>query len=151
MAVASIENEKQIFKDLTHQLNNYNEIFNLNIYLKNTGFEERERLTKTNETLKSRIMKFKQEFVLSDRMKAYMTLKNNLMYYSIIVVSLLLVIVGAFLKDMISVSMLGTITGVVSVVFILSVILIVLNNADRKNMSWDQYYWGPMQQAPPAT
>ncbi len=144
-ALDNIETEKTIFKDLTHQLNNYNEIFNLNLYLQNSGLQERERLTKANETLKSKIMKLKQEYVLQEWKKSYMRLKNNLIYYAIVIISVILIFVGLYLNKTIPLGAAVGVTIGLSLFFIITVILIVKANADRRNLVWDQYYWAPMK------
>lgn len=144
-ALDNIETEKTIFKDLTHQLNNYNEIFNLNLYLQNSGLQERERLTKANETLKSKIMKLKQEYVLQEWKKSYMRLKNNLIYYAMVIISVILIFVGLYLNKTIPLGAAVGVTVGLSLFFIVTVIFIVKANADRRNLVWDQYYWGPMK------
>jgi hypothetical protein len=144
-ALDNIENEKTIFKDLTHQLNNYNEIFNLNLYLQNSGIQERNRLSKTNETLKSKIMKLKQQYVLEEWKKSYMQLKINLVYYAIIIISVILIFVGLYLNKAVSLGVAIGVTIALSVFFILSVILIVKANSNRRNLFWDQFYWSPMK------
>ena len=63
-AIQNIETEKSKFKNITHELNNYNEIFNLNTYMLTTGNKDRTRLEKTNEIMKGKIMKYKQEFIV---------------------------------------------------------------------------------------
>lgn len=144
-AIAEIDNEKMKFKNLTHELNNYNEIFNLNTYMVNSSSRDKAKLEKTNEVLKGKILKLKQEFVLQEWKMSYLGLKNNLMYFSIIVVSLILVIAGLFLKKTLTLPLTAISTSVISVIFILAVVLVVKYNSDRRNLLWDQYYFAPMK------
>lgn len=144
-AIAEIDEEKKTFKNLTHELNNYNEIFNLNTYMVNSSNKDKARLEKTNEILKGKILKLKQEFVLQEWKMSYLGLKNNLMYFSIIVVSLILVIAGLFLKKTLTLPLTAISTSIISVIFILAVVLVVKYNSDRRNLLWDQYYFAPMK------
>lgn len=144
-AIQNIETEKSKFKNITHELNNYNEIFNLNTYMLTTGNKDRTRLEKTNEIMKGKIMKYKQEFILQEWKVSYMKLKNNLIYFSIIVLGLILVITGLFLKKTLTMLITIIATSVISVIFIFAVILTVKYNSDRRNNLWDHYYFAPMK------
>jgi ABC-type multidrug transport system fused ATPase/permease subunit len=141
------EMDKEIinFKNTTHQMNNFNEIYNLNVYLKNSSTQDIERLQSTNETLKSRVIKAKQEYVLQDRMIHFMGLKNGLMYYTLVITCIILLVVGFFLKEMLAINMMVIIVTVIIVIFIVSVVFITKSHSDRRNIIWDQYYWKPMK------
>lgn len=141
----NIADEKNKFKDLTHQLSNYNEIFNLNTYLIQSGKEEQIRLQTTNEMMKGKIMKIKQEYVFQYWKIEFMKLKNKLMYFCIFVTSILLIVAGLFLKKTIELKLMIIIAVVVSLLFIIVVIMSVKSNSDRKNIVWDQYYFPAMQ------
>lgn len=144
-ALADISNEKAQFVSLTHELNNYNEIFNLNAYMTNSGKQENIKLEKTNEILKGQNMKLKQEFILQDWTISYMALKNNLMYFSISAISIIFIVAGLFLKEVISQTIAVVATAVLSILFIIIVVVVVKNNSDRRNVLWGHYYFGPMK------
>lgn len=141
----NLTNMLQQYKSITHEFNNYNEIFNLNVYLKNSSEQDKTRLDRTNEVLKSRVIKLKQEYIMQDRDIKFMGFKNGLMYYTIIVTCLMLILVGTFMLGMISQGLLITLVIVISILFIISVIFVIKNNSTRRNVSWDQYYWEPMK------
>jgi hypothetical protein len=145
LQIDGLENQKKIFKDLTHQLNNYNEIYNLNSHLQETGDSEYQRLFKTNEILKSKIMSLKQEYMLNEWRISYMNMKNNLIYYSIIMIGLIRAFVGMFLKQMIPLNILVIIVSVLALIYILAVVLVVKSNSKRRNDNWSQYYWMAME------
>jgi hypothetical protein len=133
------------FKNTTHQMNNFNEIYNLNVYLKNSSTQDIERLHSSNETLKSRVIKAKQEYVLQDRMINFMGLKNGLMYYTLVITCIILLVVGFFLREMFSMNIMIIIVTVIIAIFIVSVVFITKSHSDRRNIIWDQYYWKPMK------
>lgn len=141
----TLANDITTYKNITHQFNNYNEIFNLNVYVKNSTTQDRARLERVNDTLKSRVIKLKQEYIMQDREYKYMSFKNGLMYYTIVVTCIFLILVGLFMMEMISQGSLILITIILSVMFIISIVVVVKNNSTRRNLTWDQYYWEPMK------
>jgi hypothetical protein len=90
-------------------------------------------------------MSLKQEYMLNEWRISYMKMKNNLLYYSIVMIGLIMVMVGMFLKHMIPLNTLVIIVSVLALVYILSVVLIIKNNANRRNDNWTQYYWLSME------
>jgi hypothetical protein len=142
-AKRELQTKVDIFKDVTHQLNNYNEIFNLNMYLKNLGTSENSRLTKINETLKSKILSLKQEYMTLDRNINFMALRNNLVYISFVVICFILIIVSMYTKkpQALDLRMTLIIIGVIAVLYVVFCIILVRSNSNRRNLLWDQYYW----------
>lgn len=139
--------EKDIFLDLTHQLNNYNEIFNLNMYLKNNGTEEQSRLFRMNESLKSKMLQAKQEYVMQDYAISRKALECKILYFAIIVTAIVLILTGLFLRQNLTLVIFGAVSAGLIIVYIIGVVFAVKNNSDRKKTSWDQYYWMPMKSA----
>ena len=98
MAADSLQSNKILYLDLTHKLNDYNEIYNLNTYLDGANTSELERLSYTNETLKTRLLKLKQEYLLEDRgVKAY-TFRSNVLYFTSIIVSIVLCLAAVYVE-----------------------------------------------------
>lgn len=141
IATLAIDTEKTNFKDLTHQLNNYNEIFNLNAYLAGQGQTEGTRLLKTNETLKSQVLRMKQMYLANDYQQNLYQMKTNIMLTTIIAFALMFILAGIHMKDVIPRNIMFIGIGVVAVVYLLMVISIVRRNAQRRKMNWSQYYW----------
>lgn len=138
---SEIRQEITVFKDLTHQLNNYNEIFNLNMYLQKLGSTESTRLTKINETLKSKILGYKQEFLMLERDTEYMKLKNNLLYLSAVVICIIMILTGLYLKQKLSLVIASIVSGVIATLYVMYAVLLVKSNSQRRILFWDQYYW----------
>ncbi len=140
-AITAINEEKEIYKDLTHQLNNYNEIYNLNSYLQKQGSLEFNRLSSTNNTLKGKIMNEKQEYLLNDYKINYYEMKNVIMTITLITVALSMIVTGFLLKEFITIKTASIIVTVFLVIQILLLIFIVKYNSSRRNLLWNQYYW----------
>lgn len=129
---SEIRQEITVFKDLTHQLNNYNEIFNLNMYLQKLGSTESTRLTKINETLKSKILGYKQEFLMLERDTEYMKLKNNLLYLSAVVICIIMILTGLYLKQKLSLVIASIVSGVIATLYVMYAVLLVKSNSQRR-------------------
>ena len=98
MAADSLQSNKILYLDLTHKLNDYNEIYNLNTYLDGANSTELERLSYTNETLKTRLLKLKQEYLLEDSgVKAY-TFRSNILYFTAIILSIVLCLTAVYVE-----------------------------------------------------
>jgi hypothetical protein len=136
-----INNEVTMYKKLTHELNNYNEIFSLNVYLQKQGQGETDRLTKVNENLKSKILGLKQQHLLTERNVDYYKLKINILYLTLGVICIILAISGLFLKKTLSLVIVGIIGGSLVLLYLIYVIMLINSNAKRRTLFWNQYYW----------
>lgn len=92
----TLDGNKDQYLDLTHQLNNYNEIYNVNFYLKNMNSLEYERLERANENLKAKVLKMKQEYMLLDYGKHENNMRANIMYTTLIVASIIFIVCALF-------------------------------------------------------
>lgn len=149
MSLNSISNDIiDNYKTLTHELNNYNEIYNLNNYLAENTSTEYGRLSKMNDVFKSKVLKSKQQYLDADRTVNRLKLTNNLLCFSAVIFGIFFLAVGVHLKDTSKFSMTSVmiVVAVLTVIYITLVLLIVLSNSKRRNQYWDQYYWQQIQQ-----
>lgn len=140
-AINAISEEKEIYKDLTHQLNNYNEIYNLNLYLQKQGNTEFSKLSKANETLKGKIMNEKQQYLTNDYKINYYEMKNAIMTITLITIGLTMIVTGFLLKEIIDIKIASIILGIFALIQLLIVYFIVKVNSTRRQTLWNQYYW----------
>lgn len=144
MAADSLQSNKILYLDLTHKLNDYNEIYNLNTYLDGANSSELERLSYTNETLKTRLLKLKQEYLLEDRGVKAFTFKSNVLYFTAIVVSIVLCLAAVYVQGGtggLSGKMAVIISVVIIVIYFLILLFVVKANIERRYYAYDQYYW----------
>lgn len=142
-----LDTNKAKYLDLTHQLNNYNEIYNVNFYLNNMNSLEEERLRTTNENIKAKILKMKQEYMLMDYGVHENKMRSRIMYTTIIVSSVIFILFTMFYTDKFELSQ-GTVvmaSCAILVVYFLLVLFILKANAKRRKYAWDQYYWQAMK------
>lgn len=128
------------YLDNTHKFNDYNEIDNLNTNLLSTNNIEVQRLTVFNDQLKTKVMKYKQNYMLTDYSIHEISMYNNILAFTIIIVCLLIfcVVKVTTKKAMIWISV------IVGIIYLIAIMIILKSNANRRSSSWSQWYWSPV-------
>lgn len=141
----SLNSHKDKYLDLSHQLNNYNEIYNVNFYLNNLNSVEKEKLERTNNNIKAKVLRMKQEYMTLDYSSNENKTRANIIYWTIIVASVLFIMGGMYVDNKLAQSMLITIMIIAIIVYFCTVLFILYNQTNRRKYAWDQYYWGQMK------
>lgn len=141
----TLNTNKDQYLDLTHQLNNYNEIYNVNFYLKNLNTLEYDRLDRANQNIKSKIMKMKQEYMLLDYSTHENKMRARIMVTTMILLSVVFILLALYYQNKMDLNMAVMITVALSVVYFGIVIFILVANSKRRKYAWDQYYWSDMK------
>jgi hypothetical protein len=126
---------------MTHKLNDYNEIYNVNSYLQGANSQDLQRLAGVNDTLRTRILRLKQEYMLYDHGINEFGFRINIVYFTGVIVCIVLFMAALFQQDRLSGRLALTISTGLFVVYCLIVLLVVKSNADRRKYSYHQYYW----------
>lgn len=129
------------YMDVTHKLNDYNEIHNVNLHVENATQNEKSKLNRINETLKMRVLKIKQEFLLYENALYTYRFRCNIIYFTFIVVSALLILIGYYFEEKISSKWTFIIFGVSFLVYALIVFIFIKNNTNRRNYNYNKFYW----------
>ena len=136
-----LETNKVKYLDLTHKLNDYNEIYNVNTYVKDTNALQLERFNATNNNLRTRLLRMKQEYMLKEHDISEYRFRTNIIYFTFIIISFVLIIATMFMLDKMS----GTIAMVVSIsvllVYLIILMFVMKAQANRKKNSYNQYYF----------
>lgn len=141
--------EKNNFINLTHQMNNYNEIYNMNKYVSNVNMNELERLAFVSENLKSKVLKLKQEYMLYDVSMKKIGFWVNILYFTLVLICLTFFAIAFYNKGVaennivITDTILYIIIGVLGVVYLIVLIVLLATNIRRRKYFYDQYYWKP--------
>lgn len=137
----TLDDNKDSYLDLTHQLNNYNEIYNVNFYLKNMNTLEHDRLNIANQNIKAKILKMKQEYMLQD----YGVHENKMRTYIIeattVITCIIFMIIAMFYQGKLDHTMAIMISIGILIVYLIIVIFLLKANSKRRKYAWDQYYW----------
>lgn len=141
----NFNNNKNVFLDMTHQLNNYNEIYSVNSYLNNMNTVEHDRLSRINENIKAKVLKLKQEYLLLEYGKHEHGMRITIMLITMIVISIVSVIFGFYCENKLDRNTSVMISLGILVVYFLIILLIIKANAKRRKYDWNQYYWLEMK------
>lgn len=140
-----LNQNKDKYLDLTHQLNNYNEIYNVNFYLDNLGSLERDKLDRTNNNIKSKVLRMKQEYMVLDYSEYENKLRSNIMYWSIVISAILFCLCAMYSQEKLSKNMLILISLVLIILYFLIVLFMIFQQSQRRKYAFNQYYWANMK------
>ena len=127
------------FMDITTKLNDYNEINSLNDHLLTSNTQELERLQTFNNQVKTKLMKAKQSYLLTDYGINEYRLNNNLLLFSMFVFCILVLMVTSIQSKA------GAIWAcvIISVIYLIIIMMILSSNVKRRKYAWNQWYWDP--------
>lgn len=146
-ATSTMNDKVSLFKQTTHQMNTYNEIYNVNTYLQKITLTERSRLNRTNDTLSSAIIKTKQDYMMNERVIEFTNFRLKLVYISIIFLCIILILTGLQLMKILSALMTGPVIAFLLILYLIITVSLMMGNKDRKQLNWNQYYWPEMKKA----
>jgi hypothetical protein len=144
---STLATNKDSYMDLTHQLNNYNEIYNVNFYLNNLNNIELERLKTFESNIKAKVLKMKQEYLLTDFGINEYRLRSNIIYLGLVIMAIVFIIVSFYSSGSLKGGIAFTIAFVIILVYLLISIFVVAANAKRRRYAWEQYYWREMKKS----
>lgn len=138
----TVEEDIRNFKDVTHQLNNYNEIYNLNQHISSENKKASGTLRRTNEVLKTGVMSEKEAFFLSEHKKNMYIMKRNVMYMSLIVFGGFFILAALMMDGVLTKKRLYIALGVGVFLWLVLLAMIVGKTPARRLNDWSMYYWG---------
>lgn len=131
----------QKYMERTMVLNDYNEIYNLNNYFNSSLSFEDKKLTEMNNTLQSKMMQMKQEQFEYDYKSARTTMQNNILYVTIVFISVSFIVMAFFNQNKLSQNITIIILLVVFFFYLFIVLAIYYHNKDRRKQDWNQFYF----------
>lgn len=139
------------YLDLTHQLNNYNEIYNMNKYVSNVNDGELTRLAGFNENIKSKVLKLKQDYMLYDVSMKSIGFWTSILYFTLVMTCLVFFAIAFHSREVpegaftISKTIVIIIICVLALIYVLIVIFSLAGHVKRRKYFYDQYYWKSME------
>lgn len=130
------------FKDITHQLNNYNEIYSLNKHVSKENHKARGTLARTNDILKTNVMKEKEAFFLSEYKANSYTRKRDVLFLTTFVFAAFFIIGGLFSQQKITRNMMYIVIAGGSFLWLLGIAMIIKRMPSRRLNNWNMFYWG---------
>jgi hypothetical protein len=148
----AIASNKAIYFDLTNQLNNYNEIYNMNKYVSDVNKSELSKISSFNDSLNTQNLKLKQQYLLKDYAINNRKFWINIMLFTIIMSGIALCIIAFYSINsdipnfFLTLNLtIGAII-VIGIIYLLTILILLSTNLIRRKYSWDQYYWKTMAQ-----
>lgn len=139
----SLESNKIKFLDITHKLNDYNEIYNVNTYLQGAYGIELDRLIATNDELKTHLLRMKQEYMTNESgINAY-RFRINIVYFTIFIICIILMITTLFAQNKLGARTLFIICLVIIIIYFIIVLIMIKSNNERRYYAYNQFYWYP--------
>lgn len=142
--LAEIQQHREKYIKDTHYFNDYNEIYNLNTHLLDANTLEQQKLYRVNEQIKTKLMKMKQDYMLTDHSIHELSMYSNILAFTILAVCVLLTFVSKATAE--SKNTLIMICAIIGILYLIIVIVILKSNSNRRSYSWGQWYWSPMKQ-----
>lgn len=133
------------YVDMTNQLSNYNEMYNVNVYLQRMHRVELDKLNVMNDRVKTAAAKGKQEYLLAEYGIHEYTVRNNIMYLTLIVVGVIIALCSMFAAGQMSQKFTIIVICVISLIYAIIVVITFKVMSNRRKYAWDQYYWNPIK------
>jgi lipopolysaccharide export LptBFGC system permease protein LptF len=132
------------YVSLSHRLNDYNEIYNTNKYIKKELATHNRDMDSLTSNLRNKIYISKQ----SSQIQSYETNKlrfwRGWFLFSAFVILALCTVAGAHMQGNISENVFYAILGVVAILYLTIFIVMATANAYRSHLDWYKYYWASM-------
>lgn len=132
------------YLDLTHKLNEYNELHGVNQHLQRVASQDLARLEGTHEELRAHILKKQQEYLLTNFAVQDVAFRGRVLVWTGIIAGVFVLAAAAVASGKASPSKAKAILiGCASVATLYFVALIVMakRHADRRKTAYDQFYW----------
>ena len=143
----SLDSSKIKYLDLTHKLNEYNEIYNVNDYLKKTAGSEIVRLQSSLDNLRKFILQQQQRYLLEDYSLNDTYFRTNIIRWTGIVSSILLLIAATVASGksgavgITSNKTMFMMAGFIVVIYMIIVLAMARSQTERRKTAYQQFYW----------
>jgi ABC-type multidrug transport system fused ATPase/permease subunit len=137
----TLSNQVDKYIEISHRLNDYNEIYNTNKYIQKELGSDNQRIGDVNNKLKNRIFISKQKSQLyryDIRKYRFMT---SILLSSMFLLLILLSMSASNLAGTLSGGKFYTIVGITALIYTCVLVALVINNSYRSPLDWDKSYW----------
>jgi hypothetical protein len=137
----SLDDKVNKYVDISHRLDDYNEIYNTNKYLNKELKTSEKKMKELSDTLKNKIFISKQKSMMYEYERNKLKFYRALFLASCFLVITLLVLVGVHLTGQLAEKTLYIVTGGALALYLLGVYIIIYSNSFRSHTDWDKYNW----------
>lgn len=139
-----LESNKIQYLDLTHKLNEYNELFGVNSHLEKVSQNDLDRLQGAHEELRTHIAKKQQEYLLGNFSVEDLTFRTKVLRFTGILVGLYILVAVSLSSGKVSLgrtSSLIALCGTIAVIYLIILIFMAKRHSDRRKIAYNQFYW----------
>lgn len=140
-----VESILKTYRNNTFSLNNFNEIYATNKYLDRATSEERDRLLKSLNQLKSSLLQMRQEYLIKNYALKEYNVRMYILQWTIIAMCVLFLLFGLVIQGKVGQKLMFIVVASVILVYAMIVFFTVKSNAYRDDMNWNIHYWGPVK------
>jgi Flp pilus assembly protein TadB len=142
----TLANDLQTYRNYTFSLNNFNEIYATNKYLEKSTDDEKERLVKSLDQLRSSLLRMHQEYLIKKRKVEEYKVRISILHWTMIAICAMFLLIAFVLMGKIGQNLMVLIVIIVIVVYALIVTLVIRSNSYRYDTNWKMYHWGPVEE-----
>lgn len=139
-----LENRVDKYVELSHRLNDYNEIYNTNAYIYNELDRSEQNLDKTTQKLKNTIYISKQKTQMYEYEKNKINFYRSLFLISCFLVIDLISLTGLHMQGGLSAYFLYIWMGISVLVYLIVMFVLIYSYSYRSRTDWDKYMWDSM-------
>jgi hypothetical protein len=127
--------------DVSHRLNDYNEIYNTNKYIQRELSSEEIKMNKLNSKLRNQIFSSKQKSQMYEYERNKLQFYKNLLLITSFVAIDLLVITGFHMAGAVTSNFFYMLLGTLGVIYMVVVGTMLYANSFRSHTDWNKFYW----------
>lgn len=146
---ADFESSKKAYLRNTHMLNDYNEIYNTNMYLNDKTSAEVQRLRGVLDRMRSTKLRMKQDYLLKKFAVHELDFNTKVLSVVSFFVFAFVILLTMYMQGKITYMYLFSIIGIISLLLVVMVIIVVMINNKRKETNWYQFNWDPIKEKKP--
>lgn len=142
----TFQDARDKYLDYSHKLNDYNEISNLNDHLLTVNNVEEAKLQTFNDSISSKVLKLKQEYLLKESAIQELNLLTNILYFSMFLAAVIIFLFSFYHSNPnnLNISKLLISIAIIIILYLIVILIVILRNKNRKKQVWNQYYWNSM-------
>jgi hypothetical protein len=139
---SSLDDKVGNYVEITHKLNDYNEIYNTNKYIDNELTREKSRMNDLIQKLKNKIYISKQKSQMYEYNANRLKFNKGFFLFCCSFVINLLALAAALLANTISYTKFYVSIAIITIIYISIIVVLLYANSYRTHTDWNKFHWG---------
>ena len=133
--------QKDKFLENTERLNNYNEIYNINSYVKEAKKVEKGSLKEMNDNLHTRILDLKHKYMLNERNTLMYRFRIHMLWNTALIICILLYFINQYSSGVMSLNTLLIASLILLLIYFPIAFWVIYNQTYRRKTDFHRVYW----------